>query len=475
MDARKENYMTRRSFLATASAAFAAQSRKPNILFIVSDDLNTALGCYGHPLVKTPNIDKLAQRGVRFERAYCQVPLCGPSRASMLTGMRPEWTQVHDNNIDFRQFHPDAVTMPEYFKNNGWHSAREGKMFHMNVPMEVGTPRFQDEKSWHHNGSPQGLEDKSNGVLHQLTPKSNRGAAVDWMIVNEAKGQADEDAASRAISILEQKRYEPFFLGLGFVRPHVPLVAPARFFDMYPLDKCTPIQNPPGDENDLSPLFRSIRPDLWNHMDMTEEKQREALRGYYASTSFMDEQCGRVVDALDRLQLRDNTIIVFTSDHGWHLGEHTRWQKRSLLEESARVPLIVVDPRNRTRGKISKGLVENVDIYPTLADLAGLPVPSQLEGQSFLPLLRRPGRPWKKAAFTEFREVGGNGTIGRGLRTERWRYIEFRSKEGRVEEELYDKRKDPREFTNLASNPKFTTILEGMRVTMNQGWQGAKA
>lgn len=465
--------MTRRQLFGALGGAALAQNRKPNVLFIVSDDLNTTLGCYGHPLVKTPNIDALAGRGVRFDRAYCQVPLCGPSRASLLTGMRPEWTQVHDNNIDFRAFHADAVTLPEYFKNHGWYSAREGKMFHMNVPMEVGLPRFQDERSWNHNGSPQGLEDKSNGILHQLTPKTARGAAIDWMMVSEARGQADEDAASRAIAILEQKKNEPFFLGLGFVRPHVPLVAPGRFFDLYPLDRCTPVKNPPGDEADLSPLFRAIRPDLWNNMGMNEAQQREALRGYYASTSFMDEQLGRVVDSVDRLGLRDNTIIVFTSDHGWHLGEHNRWQKRSLLEESARVPLIVADPRNRQRGKSARGLVESLDLYPTLAELAGLRVPEQLEGQSFAPLLTKPSRSWKKGAFTEFRDPAG--TTGRSLRTERWRYIEWRSKDGRLEQELYDERKDPREFTNLAANPKATVPLEALRATLAAGWQAARA
>jgi uncharacterized sulfatase len=462
--------LSRRGFLGTLLAPMP----RPNVLLVISDDLNTALGCYGHPLVKTPHVDSLAARGVRFDRAYCQVPLCGPSRASLLTGMRPEWTGVHDNNIDFRDIHPEAVTLPQHFKNNGYFTAREGKMFHMNVPMEVGLPRFQDERSWHSNGSPQGLEDRSNGLLHQLTPKTSRGAAVDWMMVPEAKGQADEDAASRAIALLEQKRTEPWFLGVGFVRPHVPLVAPGRFFDMYPLERCEPIRNPPGDENDLSPMFRAIRPDLWNHMDMNEAQQREALRGYYASTSFMDDQLGRVLAALDKTGQRENTIVVFSSDHGWHLGEHTRWQKRSLLEESARVPLIVADPRLRQRGKVARGLVESIDLYPTLAQLAGLAPREELQGQSFVPLLRSPGRRWKKAAFTEFREASG-ACVGRGMRTDNWRYIEFRGKDGKLEEELYDKRKDPREFTNVAANPRYTTILEGMRVMMNDGWKAARA
>lgn len=466
--------MLRRQFLGSLAAPlFASKAApRPNVLLIVADDMNTALGCYGHRLVKTPNIDALARQGVRFDRAYCQVPLCCPSRASFLTGLRPDSTGIWDNDMDIRVKHPDIVTLPQHFKNNGWYSAREGKMFHMNVPMGVGTPQFQDPPSWNHNGSPQGMEDKSPGVLHQLTPKSNRGAAIDWMSVAEAKGQADEDAASRAIAVLEQHRNEPFFLGLGFVRPHVPLVAPAKFFDMYPLDACTPVQNPAGDEQDLSPMFRAIRPDLWNQMDMDEAKQRQALRGYYATTSFMDEQLGRVITALDQMKLRDNTILVFMSDHGWHLGEHTRWQKRSLLEESARVPLIVCDPRKGVRGKSSSGLVELVDLYPTLSELTGLDVPRHTEGQSFAPLLRSPRRRWKRGAFTQFQTASTRGT---GIRMPNWHYMEWRSPDGKIEEELYDCRKDPRQFRNVATVPEYFKQREQARVLMASGWKEARA
>lgn len=466
--------MLRRTFIGSLAAPLMAQkaARRPNVLFIVADDLNLALGCYGHPVVKTPNIDGLARRGVRFDRAYCQVPLCCPSRASFLTGLRPDSTGIWDNDMDIRVKHPDIVTLPQHFKNSGWFSAREGKMFHMNVPMGVGTPQFQDEASWNHNGSPQGMEDMSPGTLHQLTPKSNRGVAIDWMSVDEAKGQADEDAASRTIALLEERRNEPFFMGLGFVRPHVPLVAPARFFDMYPLSVCEPIKNPPGDEDDLSPMFRKIRPDLWNHMDMDEAKQREALRGYYATTSFMDEQLGRVLGALDSMQLRDNTVIVFASDHGWHLGEHTRWQKRSLLEESARVPLIVCDPRRRIRDRSTKALVEMVDLYPTLSELAGLPTPDHCEGQSFVPLLNSPNRRWKRAAFTHFQTAE---TRGNGVRMPNYHYMEWRSPDGRVEEELYDSRKDPREFRNVVALAAYSRQREQARVLLAEGWKGAKA
>lgn len=468
--------MLRRNFLSTLAAPLLASQSKsqrpPNVLFIVADDLNTALGAYGHPLVQTPNIDALARRGVRFDRAYCQNPLCCPSRASFLTGLRPDSSQVWANNVDFRTKHPDLVTLPQHFKNNGYYSAREGKLFHMNVPAGVGTPEFQDPPSWSHSGSPQGLEDKSPGTLHRLGPPEGQAFGITWMSTADAKGQADEDAASRAISLLEAHQNEPFFLGLGFVRPHLPLVAPSRFFDLYPLDRCQPAQNPPNDIDDISPLFRSIIPNLWNHMGMSEAEQREALRGYYATTSFMDEQCGRVLSALDRLNLRDNTIVVFTSDHGWHLGEHTRWQKRSFFEESARVPLIVADPRRPIRGRASAGLVELVDLYPTLCDLTGLPAPAHLEGQSFAPLLSNPRRRWKRAAYTHFQL---NGIRGDAVHAPNYHYFRWRAPDGRLEEELYDRRRDPRQFTNQAANPRFARQREQGLVLLNEGWQKARA
>ncbi len=283
--------LTRRTFLA---APLLAQRRPPaNVLFLAADDMNNALGCYGHPVVKTPNIDRLASRSVRFERAYCQFPLCGPSRASLLTGLRPDVTRVLGNNIDFRDFHPDAVTLPQLFKNNGYFSAREGKMFHMNVPTEVTLPRFQDEKSWNHSVSPGGPEAKSEGQ-RRATTERGRQFGMEWVATPDGKGQSDSNAADHAIALLEAHRKDPFFLGVGFIRPHLPFVAPARFFDLYPLNTLPLPENPPNDLDDIPKLARSVRPQLWNHMGMNENGIRESRRGYFASTSFMDEQLGRV-------------------------------------------------------------------------------------------------------------------------------------------------------------------------------------
>ncbi|MBI4908493.1 MAG: sulfatase [Acidobacteria bacterium] len=462
--------LTRRTFLAAgAAAAHAQRQSRPNVLFIAADDMNTALGCYGHPIVKTPNVDSLARKGVRFDRAYCQFPLCGPSRASLLTGLRPDTTQVLGNNIDFRDFHPKAVTLPQLFKNNGWFSAREGKMYHMNVPGEVGTPKYQDEASWNHSVSPQGLENKTEGTGRKLNPPGVT-FGMNWISAASPDGQADTNAADHALALLEAHRGQPFFLGLGFIRPHLPFVAPSRFYDMYKLDAMRPANNPPDDLDDIPAAAKKVRPQLWNNMKMDEPRIREALRGYYASTSFMDDQLGRVLSGLRQMGLESNTIIVFWGDHGWNLGEHTRWQKMSIMEQSARVPLIISAPGRKGNGKACRSLVEFVDVYPGIAELCGLTPPPTLEGQSLVPLLDNPQRRWKKAAFTQLKY---EDITGRAIRTARYRYIRWEGQGGG--EELYDHDRDPGEFTNLASKAVAKATLEEHRKILDSGWRAARA
>lgn len=452
--------MHRRSFLASALGALAAPKRPMNVLFVVSDDLtSTALGCYGHPLVQSPNVDSLARNGTRFDRAYCQYALCAPSRASFLTGLRPDTTKVLTNGPDFRDFIPNHVTMPQLFKNNGYAAIREGKMFHMGVPGTVGTAQWQDAASWSHNGSPQGKEHNSKGTGGNFTPHIGAGVAMQFVRTADASEQADFDAANRAIAHLEKHRNDPFFLGLGFVRPHVPWVAPSEYFDRYPLSKIKLARNPADDLADIPKIVTETMPNTSFNMKMNGDQQMESLRAYYASISFMDDQLGRVLKTLDRLGLRDNTVVVFQSDHGWHLGEHTFWQKRSLMEESAKVPLIISAPGQRSRGKVCRSLVELVDVYPTLAGLCGLTPPANLQGQSVQPLLDNPNKAHKDAARTQLTTPKVDG---RAVRTADFRYIRWKFG-AETAEELYDHRKDPGEFTNAASKPEYAKELERHR------------
>jgi iduronate 2-sulfatase len=457
--------MNRRLFLGSSLAGFSILkgAKKPmNVLFIVSDDLtSTALGCYGHKLVKSPNVDGIARQGMRFDAANCQYPLCAPSRASFLTGMRPDKTKVITNGPDFRDFVPNAVTLPQLFKNNGYEAIREGKMYHMGVPGTVGTDRWQDAASWSHNGSPQGKEHLSKGDLKNYTPHI-AGAGVSMQVVKtpDEKEQADFDAANRAIAHIERLGDKPFFIGLGFVRPHVPMVAPGRFHDLYPLKDIKPFQNPADDFADMPPFIKRTNPNNWDNMKMDEDKQREALQGYYASISFMDEQLGRVLRVLEAKKLRENTIVTFQSDHGWGLGEHEHWQKQCLFEESAKVPLVVSVPGMKNRGKVYSHPVELVDVYPTIADYAGLTAPKELDGVSLRPALENPDRQVKPAAHTQLNTAVANG---RAVRTRHFRYLHWKTPEGEVFEELYDRRKDPQEFRSVSKDPAYARDLEAHR------------
>jgi uncharacterized sulfatase len=332
-------------------------------------------------------------------------------------------------------------------------------MFHMGVPGTVGTDRWQDAASWTHNGSPQGKEQNSKGEGKNLTPHIGPGVGMQYVRTPDASEQADFDAANSAIAHLEKHRNDPFFLGLGFVRPHVPFVAPGEYFDRYPLEKIRLAANPAGDLDDIpAVVFRTLA-NTSGHMKMNTDQQMEALRGYYAAISFMDDQLGRVLGTLDRLGLRENTVVVFLGDHGWHLGEHTIWQKRSLMEESAKVPLVVSAPGRRARGAVCRSLVELVDLYPTLAGICGLTPPGNLEGRSFAGLLDDPRRAHKEAAFTQ---LDAGAVHGRAARTADFRYIRWTSAEGTAEE-LYDHRTDPREFTNRAADAGYARVLERHR------------
>lgn len=472
--------MTNRLCLALAmlclcgANASAADTQKPNVLFIVSDDLNNMLGCYGDPLAKTPNIDRLAARGVRFDRAYCAFPLCGPSRNVILTGLYPNSTGILANQQIFRQTIPSQVSLPQAFRQAGYFAARIGKLYHYNVPNSIGTNGHDDPGSWEMELNPAGV-DRLEEQPHIFTLLPNQfGGTLSWYASPKSDAHhTDGLMAEDAEWVLERcakRKDRPFFLAVGFFRPHTPYVSPKSYFDLFPEKEMPIVQGVKEDQADIpTPGLGSYKKE---QDKLTDDLRRQCRQAYNASISFMDAQVGRVVDALDRLGLADNTIIVFTSDHGYHMGEHGLWQKMSLFEESARVPLLIVAPGVAAKGAAAKSPISHIDLFPTLAELCGVKTPSNLQGQSLVPMLKDQsvtGRGWAitqvsrgggplRAAVTTNVSSEGKRFFGYSLRTPRWRYTEW--DEGRKGRELYDHDADPRELTNLADKPDHAKTIE---------------
>lgn len=428
----------------------AQGDRKPNVLFIAVDDLRPELGCYGNRLVRTPNIDRLASWGVRFEHAYCQYPLCNPSRTSLLTGRYPTQTGVLDNATWFGAEHPEFVSLPKHFKNNGYLTLRSGKIFHGGI---------DDAEAWTAGGEPRAFTGARRTAPGQVASQSDRIVTLD----GDGESHPDYRFATRAIELLEEHRDEPFFLAVGFTKPHSPPTAPRKLFDLYdpstiklPADFASIPKAPAGFPEISIPPRNS---DLFIGREASQEQAREVIRAYYASLTFTDFNIGRVLEALERLKLHEKTIIVFWGDHGYHLGEKGKWSKHnSLYEIGTRVPLIVVAPGAKGNGSNSQRIVQSLDLYPTLVQLCRLEMPPGLAGRSLVPLLANPKLRWNHPAYTVTRY---QNKLGKAVRTERWRYVEW--EDGKSGAMLFDRKKDPRELKNLAANPAYAKTVAEMK------------
>lgn len=438
------------------AALVASQSRaadRPNVLFLICDDLNCDIGCYGHPSASTPNIDRLAQRGVRFDRAYCQYPLCGPSRASFMTGMYPDQTLVKRNAIYIREHVPNVNTMSQMFRDAGYFATRIGKIYHYNVPNHIGTGGHDDPDSWNYTINPRGRDKDEENKIFSLQPGSF-GGTLSWLAADGTdEEQTDGIAAGEAARILDQyaKDGRSFFLAVGLYRPHTPYVSPRSYFEMHPLGEIVVPAVPKGYLETLPLPARDSITRKKDQVNLKPELARKAIQAYYASISFADAQLGRILDALDRTGLSDNTIVVFTSDHGYHMGEHGHWQKTTLFENAARVPLIMAGP-GIARGGLAKSMAEMVDFYPTLAELAHLKAPQSVSGMSLAETLRDPSKATRTSALTQYEN-------GYSIRTDRYRYTQW-GEEGNEGRELYDHRDDPAEMKNLADDEAHRRVVE---------------
>ena len=493
-----------------ANARTPDSTQRPNILFIAVDDLRPELGCYGQDYIKSPHIDRLAASGVTFTRAYCQQAVCNASRASLLTGLRPDTLQVWDLTTDFRDTRPDTVTLPQYFRQHGYHSLGIGKIYHNTIP----DPLSWSEPKLHIDGYPFDPDavyrgDESIQWLakrrEEITAAGNQARYIDrlgqWYLKNVATENADVpdnayfDGAQTDVAIERLRRLkdrtEPFFFAVGYYRPHLPFNAPKKYWDLYDRSKVPLAENgfvphnaPPMAVNTMRELrsytdFRECpRPDQGQ---LTDGQARLLRHGYFACVSYIDAQIGRLLDELGRLGIRDNTIVVLWGDHGWKLGEHNSWCKMTNFEIDTRVPLIVSVPGAAENGRDCDRLVEFVDIYPTLCELAGLAVSEQLEGLSFAPLLENRTRPWKTAAFSQFLREGkwvapdGVEYMGYSIRTALYRYVEWVRWDTKefATRELYDQQSDPDENTNLAEQPEYREIVQTLSQRLQAGWRAA--
>ncbi len=421
-------------------------TKTKNVLFITIEDIrDDVLGCYGSPIVKTPNIDRLAKKSVQFNSTYCQYPVCNPSRSSFLTGKRPGTLGILDNKKSLFRENPGILTLPALFKNAGFHTVRLGKIYH-------GGGRHQDPNGWNET-----YDFKNDKIATQGTGRNMTNGNVKWCrwLASDAQDidHSDGKLAAKTVELLKEKRSQNFFIALGFHKPHDPFFAPKKYFDMYPLDQMVPPHIPTGIEKEPDIVFGSS----WkNDFDaFTEKERKEFLRSYYACTSFVDAQVGTVLDAMDRLDLWKDTSVVLLGDHGYNLGEHGWWNKAVLYDHSCRVPMMIYAPGETAQGKQCNALVELLDVFPTITDICGLKAPGDLEGMSFRKLLTDPSQDWKIAAYTQ---VQRGDQEAHSVRTKRWRYTEWDY--GKAGAELYDHNNDPDEYYNLVDKPGLENVVQ---------------
>lgn len=436
--------------------------KKPNVLFLICDDLNCDMGLYGHPMVKTPNIDKLAKRGVRFDNAHCQYALCGPSRASFMTGLYPDQTLIHFNAIYIRETLPRVQSMSQMFRENGYYATRIGKIYHYNVPKHIGTSGHDDPYSWDYTINPRGKDITDEPLIKTLRERQF-GGTLSWLAAEGTDAeQTDGMIAADAIKELDKSAKDkvPFYLAVGLFRPHTPYVAPKKYFDLYDRNAIKLPETPEGYEKTIpAPALKSIRRNK-AQLDLSDELSREIIQAYYASITFADAQLGLILDKLDASGLTDNTIVIFTSDHGYHMREHGHWQKTTLFNNATRVPLVIAGLGVKAQGESSNCPVEMTDFYPTLAELSGLQPPAYLSGVSLVPILKDASAKVRDTALSQYQS-------GYSIRGERYRYTEWGEKGGQGKE-LYDHQSDPEELNNLARKADHANLVKEQSEKLHQ-------
>ena len=453
---------------------------KYNVLFITADDLNCDLGSYEDPLVKTPNLDRLRQHAVKFSQAYCQFPLSGPSRASFMTGYSPQHTGVMDLETNFREKLPNAVTLPELFKQNGYYTARVGKIFHAGVPSEIGKPGMDDPQSWMETYNPIGIDRTHQDKVINLNPQMKIGASLSFMATDGGDDEhTDAIGANVAAALIRENKDKPFFIAMGFYRPHAPMIAPRKYFDMYPLDKIT---LPTVYDEEWANLLDCSKNYPEKNYGLQENDLKRTVQSYYATITFVDEQIGKLLDVLHEEGLDRNTIIVFLSDHGYNLGQHGMWKKNMLFEQTSRVPLIISVPGMTESELVSSEIVELLDVYPTLSHLCQLKnIPADLDGKDITPLLVNPYKKcdWLARSIVfrgqrKYIKLTGKPVYGNSIRYGNYRYTNWGVDNTRLGEELYDYSKDPEEHVNLVGNPDYKELQELLNKKWNEVYNKTK-